>query len=115
VQAAVDRDFGEVEPDDPIERCFGLSTQLVEHAGRDPLVAAGPQRRIGHLEVHDRFDVDPRRSGHQPDQDPPETQPVRDPWSVAAERVLAWFREQRFDGRENGVHHFGLECAHDVG
>ena len=52
--------------------------ELVEHAGGDPLVAAGPQRGVGDPMFEDRFDVDPRRPGRQPDQDPPEADPVRD-------------------------------------
>jgi hypothetical protein len=34
--------------------------------------------------------------------------------SVTSERKGGRFRKQRFDGEEHGVHHFGLECAHDV-
>jgi hypothetical protein len=59
VQGAVDGDIVEVELDDPVERSERLSLQLLEDAGIDPLVAAGPQRRVGDLMVEDRFDVHP--------------------------------------------------------
>ena len=63
----------------------------------------------------DRFDVDPRGSGGESDQDSPEAQPIGDAGSVASERMIGRFRQERFDGSEDRVHHFGLECAHDVG
>jgi hypothetical protein len=59
----------------------------------DPLVAAIAQRRVGHLAIEDRLDVDPRRAGHQPDQDPPEADPARNPGPVTPQRVrldLLW-------------------------
>ncbi len=52
--------------------------ERVEHARVDPLVASGSQRRVRHLMLEDRFDVDPRRAGHEPNQDPSETQPIGD-------------------------------------
>jgi hypothetical protein len=60
----------------PPER-FGVD--LLEHPGVDPLVPTGAQRGVGHLVVEDCFDIDPRGAGHQPDQDPPEAEPVRLP------------------------------------
>ena len=46
--------------------CFGF--EGIEHAGVDPLIAPSAQGRIGHLVIADRFDVDPRGAGHQPDE-----------------------------------------------
>ena len=77
VQRAVQRDVAEIETDDPIERRECFSDEIVEHAGVDPLVAPGPQRRVRHCKVEDRFDIDPRRAGHQTDQDPSETELVQ--------------------------------------
>ena len=89
----------EVEPDDPVERGERFGCGAVEHAGGDPLVAAGPQRGVGDPMLEDRFDVDPRRAGGQPDQDPPEAQPVRDPGAVTAQRVPRRVGQQRLDRR----------------
>ena len=62
----------------------------------------------------DRFDVNPRRPGHQPDQDPPETQPVRDTWTVTTQRmIIDPARQQRLHGPPDHIHNFGLERAHD--
>ncbi len=66
--------------------------------------------------AEDRFDVDPRGSGHEADQEPPEAQPVWDPGPVTSKRVgLIGRWEQGFDGGEQDVHDVGLERAHDVG
>ncbi len=67
---------GEVEADDLVERGEGFGVDLVEHASGDPLVATSPQGGVGDLEVKDRFDVDPRCSGDESDQDPTEAEPV---------------------------------------
>jgi hypothetical protein len=64
--------------------------------------------------IEDRFDVDPRGAGHQPDQDPPEAQPVRGPWPVTAERMRSiGRREERLEGRPQNINHFPLQRAHD--
>ncbi|MDQ3826179.1 MAG: hypothetical protein M3325_10760 [Actinomycetota bacterium] len=66
--------------------------------------------------VQDRFDIDPRRAGHQPDQDPAEAQPVIDSRAMTTQRVginRGW--EQRLEGRQDGIYHLGLERAHDDG
>jgi hypothetical protein len=67
--------------------------------------------------IKDRFDVDPGRSGHQPDQDPPETQPVGHPRPVTAQRVFvdSGPGQQPLDHRPDDVRDFGLKRAHDVG
>jgi hypothetical protein len=93
VQGPVDRDVIQVEPDDPVERRERFGLERVEHPRLDPLVAASAQRRVGHLAIEDRLDVDPRRAGHQPDQDPPEADPARNPGPVTPQRVrldLLW-------------------------
>lgn len=62
----------------------------------------------------DRFDIDPRRVGHETDQDPPETQPVRDTWPVTTQRmIIDPDRQQRLDRPPDHIHNFGLERAHD--
>ena len=45
----VECDFGEIETDDAVIGMQGVLAQGVEHAGRDPFVATGPQRRVGNL------------------------------------------------------------------
>lgn len=77
VQLTIEGHIVEIEPDDPVERGERFGLERVEHPGVDPLVAAPSQGRVGHLVIEDRFDVDPRRSGHQADEDPSEAQPVR--------------------------------------
>jgi hypothetical protein len=62
VQGAVQGDVVKIESDDPIERGDGFVFELLEHAGLDPFVAAGAQRRVRHLMIEDRLDVHPRRS-----------------------------------------------------
>jgi hypothetical protein len=69
VERAVDGDLGEVQADDPVERRDGFGAEPVEHARCDPLVAAGPERGVGDSMFEDGFDVDPRRSGGESDQD----------------------------------------------
>jgi hypothetical protein len=59
VQGSIQRDVLQVETDDPVERGEFLTLEVVEHAGRDPLVAACSQRGVGHLVIEDGFDVDP--------------------------------------------------------
>ena len=51
------------------------------------VVATSAQGRVRHAVLEDRFDVDPRRAGHEPDEDPSEAQPVRHPRSVTAQRM----------------------------
>jgi len=64
----------------------------------------------------DRFDVDPRRAGHEPDEDAPEAQPIRHAPSVAAQwMALRRGRDPRFERSPEGISHFGLERAHDDG
>ena len=47
---------------------------------------------------------------------PPETQPVRHPRSVTAQRMRLGGRwDQRFDGRPDSIYNFGLEHAHNEG
>lgn len=87
MQGAVQGDVVKIESDDPIERGAGFVFELLEHAGLDPFVAAGAQRRVRHLMIEDRLDVHPRRSRHEPDQDAPEAQPVRHPRSMTAQRM----------------------------
>jgi hypothetical protein len=67
VQRPVECHVVEVEPHDPVERGDRLCLEVVEHPGVDPFVTASAQRCIGHLAIEDRFDVDPLRTGHQPD------------------------------------------------
>jgi len=87
VQRTIEGHIVEIEPDDPVERGERFGLERVEHPGVDPLVAAPSQGRVGHLVIEDRFDVDPRRSGHQADEDPSEAQPVRHAGPVTAEWV----------------------------
>jgi hypothetical protein len=86
VQRPVYRHVVQVEAHDPVERPERLGADLLEHPGVDPLVTAGAQCRVGHFVVEDRFDVDPRGAGYQPDQDP-RKQLVRHTGPVAAQRV----------------------------
>jgi hypothetical protein len=112
---AVDTDLGQVESDDAVERDERFVFQLLEHACRDPLVTAGSQRRVRHLMLQNRFDIDPRATGGEPDQDPSEAQPVRHPRAVTAQRMLVDARRQeRLDRGPHRVHHLGLECARDI-
>jgi hypothetical protein len=113
-QRTVERDIAELEADDLVERCECFGDEFVEHPRVDPLVASSPQRRVRHREPEDRFDVNPRRAGHQPDQDTPETQLVRHPRAVTPERMtVIRRREQRLDRRPHSIDHFRLERAHD--
>ena len=64
----VEGDQVEVEFDDAVIAGERFGGEGVEHASVDPLVPPGAQRGVGDLETQDRFDVDPRRTGHQPDQ-----------------------------------------------
>jgi hypothetical protein len=62
--------------------------------------------------VEDRFDIHPRRAGHQTDQDCPETQPVRDPAAVTPEGMgLDLGRQQRLDFPPDSIDHLGIERA----
>ena len=104
----------EIETDDPIERGERFVLEPLEHSRVGLFIAPGPQRRVRHLMVEDRFDVDPRRAGHQPDQDPPETQPIRHPRSMTSERMIVGARgEEHLDRRPHSINHFRLERAHD--
>lgn len=69
MERAVDRDHVQIELDDPVERNEGFDGELVEHAGIDPLVATRVPCGVKDLEVHFRFDIDPRRSGSRPQLD----------------------------------------------
>ncbi len=92
----VDRDDIETELEDAVVRGERFRFELVEHTGGDPLVTASPQGGVGHFEVQDRLDIDPGRSGHEPDQDPPEADLIGDARVVAAQRVRV------VDHRSNG-------------
>ena len=61
--------------------------QRVEDPGSDPFVTPRPQGGVRDLVLEDRFDADPRATGDQPDEDPPEAQPVRDPGPMTAQRM----------------------------
>jgi len=104
VQRPIERDVLEIEADDPVERGEGFGLEGLEDAGGDPLVPAGAQGRVGDLVVEDRFDVDPRRTRDQPDQQAPEAQPARDAWAVTTKRMAAIRRrEQRLDRRPDRI------------
>jgi hypothetical protein len=78
-------------------------------------VAPGSKRRVGHPMVENRFDIDPRRSAHQPDEDPPEAQPVSDAGPVRTERMnIDRHREQRLHRPPNNVRDFSLDRVADV-
>jgi hypothetical protein len=68
VQRPVEAHLAQVEPDGPVEGGHRLGLELVEHPDGDPLVTSSPQRRVRHLAIQDRFDVDPRGPGDQSDQ-----------------------------------------------
>ena len=115
MERPVDGDVAEVEAEDLVERGVRFGFEPVEHASRDPLVAASSQRRVRHLVIQDRFDIDPRRAGHEPDQDPAEAQVVIGARPVTAQRVRTIRRwEQRLDRPPENIDHFPLEGAHDV-
>ena len=71
---------------------------VLEHAGGDPLVAPGSQRGVRDLVLEDRFDVDPRRAGHQADQRAPGSRagPALGAGDSPADGLDRW-REQRLD------------------
>ena len=109
-------DVVEIEPDDPVERGQRLGFEGLEDAGLDPLVTASAQGRVRHPVVKDRLDVDPRRAGHQPDEDPSEADPIRHSRPVTTQRMRPiWRREQRRHRRPDRIDHLGLKRAHDVG
>ena len=87
VQRPVEGDVVEVEADDPIERGERFGLERLEHAGGDPLIASCSQGGVRDLVFEDRFDVDPRRTGHQANQQASEAEPVRCLRAVAAEGV----------------------------
>jgi hypothetical protein len=111
----VDGDVAEVEAEDLVERGVRFGSEPVERASRDPLVAVSSQRRVRHLVVQDRFGIDPRRAGHEAEQDPAEAQIVIGARPVTARRVRTIRRwEQRLDRPPGNIDHFPLEGAHDV-
>src|SRR5665213_4296396 len=79
-----------------------------------PLISAGPQGGVGDLVAEDCFDTHPGAAGHQPDEHPPQAQPVGDPRAMAAQGMgPRCRRDPRLNRRPDGIKHFGLECAHD--
>lgn len=116
VQRAVHRDMVEVQLDDLVERGVRFGFEPFEHPGRDPLIATGSQRRVRHLEVQDRFDVDPGGAGHEPDEDPPEAQVIVSSTAMTSQRMgPVGLREQRLEALPENIDHFTLERAHDDG
>jgi len=67
-QRPVEADLGQIETYDLAESGDRFGLQMLEHASRDSLVASGPQRRVRHLMFEDRFSIDQRRGGHEPEQ-----------------------------------------------
>src|SRR5690606_35002055 len=79
VERPVDGHVVQLEADDPVEGRNGFVAELFEQPSGDPLVTASSEGGIGDLVVEDRFDVDPRGTGDETDQQAPEAQPIRDP------------------------------------
>jgi hypothetical protein len=86
VQRAIQGDLGEVKSDDAVIGAERFLAERIEHARGGPLVAPGSQRRVGDLVAENGFHAHPRASRHQPREDRPQTDPVRHPASVTAER-----------------------------
>src|SRR5690606_22635329 len=109
VLAAVDRAVAEIKADDPVIAGDGLVDELVEHARRDPVVAAGPQGGIGGRAAEQTLGVDPRAARHQTDQDALEADPIGDPRAVTAQRVAVGYRrDERLDRGPDSIDHFGV-------
>jgi hypothetical protein len=71
---------------------------------------------VGHLAPAETLAVLPTRPGDQADQHHLEAVAVGDPFAVTSERMgLGTRREKGPDGGEDGIEHFRLERAHDVG
>ena len=116
MQRPVQRDVAEVQADHTVIGVQRVRAELVEHAGSDPFIASRSQRRVGDLALQDRLDTDPRTPRHQADQDPPKTQPIRDPRPVTAQRMGPRpSRDQGLNRSPDSIYHFGFERAHDVG
>jgi hypothetical protein len=105
----------QVQPDDPVDRRDGFVRQPVEHPCRHPLVPSGPQSGVRDLPSHQPFGVFPRTPRHQPDQDSLEADTVRSPLAVTSKRMVhVGSGDERLDRRPDSIHHFGVQCAHDV-
>ncbi len=116
MQRLVERDVGEVEPDDPVIRAHRLLGDGVEDAGREPLVASLAHGGVGDLVGAKAFRVFPRTARGEPHEHHLEAVPVRRAGTVAAERVLIGNEgDERLDSRPDRIEHFGVERAHDMG
>ncbi len=114
VQRTVDGDVGEIEADDPVVGRCRLLRDGVEDAGSEPFVAPLPRRGVGDPVAAEPLGVLPRATRGEPDEHHREAVPVRGPGPVTSERVRldqGW--DERFDGRPDGIEHFGVERAHD--
>lgn len=114
--AAVDRHVTHVDTDVFVVPRQAVLHQLMEHAGLDPLGAAGAQGGVRHLGVADRGEDVlcglPRASGHEADQQSHETDSVRDPFAASAVAVLGRGWEPVLEHSGEQIQHLGLERAH---
>jgi len=116
VQAAVDCDVVEEEPDDLVVGRKCLGAELVEHAGDDPLVAPCPGRRVRHLLRAEMLSVLPTAPRHQAYEDHLEAVAVRGSRTMTAQGMgVEGNGQQRLTGSPDGIYHFGVERAHDEG
>ena len=110
----VNGDLAQVEAHDAVKGLQRLGAELVEHPGRDPLVAAGPKRGVRHLEAHDRLHIDPRRPRHQPDHEATKAHLVEYPRPVTAQRMAPVRRRQQPPDRlPHSIEHLRLQRAHN--
>lgn len=108
---AVDGDFGQIKPDDPVVPVECLVDETVEHPGLPPLVATSSQRRLRTL-PETPGDI-PRAARHQPEQDRLEAFEVVAAWTVTAQRMLVDHRRQsRFDRRPDSRDNTRMKCEH---
>jgi len=116
VERAVDRDLGQVEPDDLVVAIDGLKGDCAEHPGLDPLITPLACRRVGDDPAGEALGVLPTAAGDQAHEHHVEAGPVRGPRSVTSQRVgIETFREQRFYSCPDRISHFGVKGAHDGG
>lgn len=94
-----------------------LHEERVEHAGRDPVVTAGPHPGVRHPAAAQPLGVDPRTPGDQAHQDHLEHGPIRCPRPMAAQRmgVRPRWGQERLGRRPHSINHRGFQRAHDDG
>jgi hypothetical protein len=112
VLAAIEGHLAQIEADDAVISTDGLLSDLIEHARLEPLVPAAAQGGLRPLAEAPR-DI-PGAPRDQAEEDGFEAIPVRDPWSMASERVLVsnGGRHLRFNAGPDGLDYPGFEREH---